>query len=578
MNEWNCDVAIIGAGLAGLSLARHLLLEQPDVKIVHLEKRTQVPGPKQKVGESTVQVGGYYYSKILDLEEYLQSKHLMKNNLRFMWKTPGTNGGDYEDYSQGYIRNFSNIASYQLDRNRFEAELVALNTQDSRYTLLKGVSDVSVTLHEDKNHSITFSVKQERFDLSAKWIVDATGRKRLLSKQMNLKKAGSLSHGSSWFWIDGMVNIEKLTRASRKEQLNRKSRGQLGHLPLWLSTTHFMGDGFWLWVIVLQGRTSFGLVYDRQRVDAKDVNTSEKLLPWIIERFPLFKSAFEGKEIIDFTTLQNYTHDSIRTIHANRWAVTGEAGRFSDPLYSPGSDVIAIYNSLIVDAIASPDPKSLAAKTGLFESMEKVVYRSFLPSFSESYRALGDHECFFLKYSWELSIYFVYYVFPFINHLFTDRGFLGGWFRRFSEMGAVNKAVLAYVTQYFLWKKDQVADPIDPAYTDFITFPALMKAEKAFYQTGLTPGEALAHLDEQNTSLMEAAKFIMAYIDACVLGDPRLCDNPAYVAQIEPQTRVFDLEAMRQQQREAGNCEGSPWSFCSQFIRRHFKSKSLETV
>src|SRR5215471_5594208 len=117
------DVAIIGAGLAGLTLARQLLLNS-DQRILLLDKRAEVPTPRQKVGESTVQVGAFYYSKVLDLEEYLLRKQFMKYNLRFYWKSAGRDNSRFEDYGQSYIRTFSNIACYQLDRNTFEAELL----------------------------------------------------------------------------------------------------------------------------------------------------------------------------------------------------------------------------------------------------------------------------------------------------------------------------------------------------------------------------------------------------------------------------------------------------------------------
>ena len=116
------DVVIIGAGLAGLSLARQLLLAC-DKKLLLVEKRAEIPPAHQKVGESLVQVGGYYFSKVLDLEEHLLTEHFMKYNLRFYWKSAGRENRCLEDYAQAYIRSFSNIASYQLDRNKFEAEL-----------------------------------------------------------------------------------------------------------------------------------------------------------------------------------------------------------------------------------------------------------------------------------------------------------------------------------------------------------------------------------------------------------------------------------------------------------------------
>jgi len=60
----------------------------------------RLPPPRQKVGESNVQVQGYYLSKILDMEEHLLREHFLKYNLRFFWKTPGRENNCYEDISQ----------------------------------------------------------------------------------------------------------------------------------------------------------------------------------------------------------------------------------------------------------------------------------------------------------------------------------------------------------------------------------------------------------------------------------------------------------------------------------------------
>src|SRR5712691_10975704 len=117
------DVLFIAAALAHLTLARQLLLNS-EKSVLLLDKRTEVPTSRQKVGESTVQVGAYYYARVLDLEEYLFRNQYMKYNLRFYWKTAGRDNSRFEDFGHSYIRTFSNIACYQLDRNTFETELL----------------------------------------------------------------------------------------------------------------------------------------------------------------------------------------------------------------------------------------------------------------------------------------------------------------------------------------------------------------------------------------------------------------------------------------------------------------------
>jgi len=576
VKKQNVDIVIIGAGLAGLTLARQLLMRDKALSILNLEKRPSVPGNKQKVGESTVQVGGYYFSKTLDMEAYLHHEHLMKYNLRFLWPTAGLANDDIDHYGQGYIRSYSNIASYQIDRNKFETELIRLNREHPSYTLLTGVQVSAINLGtQGANHQIHYQHNGEQNQVEARWVVDATGRKRLLARQMTMQRTcEELTHGASWFWVDGTLNIEKLTRTEYSASLLNPSRAALGHLPFWLSTSSFMGEGFWLWVIPLKGRTSIGVVFDQASIPPAELSSASKMKAWLSRTFPLFKAALSDVQVIDFSTLRQYSHDCAQTIHRDRWAVTGEAGRFTDPLYSPGSDAIAIHNSLIVDAVFTRDPVALDSKVRLFESMFKVVYRSFLPSFSRSYAALGDHETFFMKYTWELSVYFTFYVFPFINGLFTEKTFLAPYFRRFSNLGAVNRNLQNYITDYYHWKKAHGVSLSQPVYTDFSEVPALAAAEKAFYQIGLKPAAAVAVIEHQTELLLEYARFLIAHIDAVVLNDPEVRTRRSYIEAIEPGTRNFDPHAMKQRLLVTDTCaEPWSWSFCPALLERLFQTE-----
>ena len=85
----------------------------------------------------------------------------------------------------------------------------------------------------------------------------------------------------------------------------------------------------------------------------------------------------------------------------------GEAGRFTDPLYSPGSDFIGFYNTLITDAILTTDAGELLGKCQLYEYVMRAIYESLLPTYAVSYDALGDQETFVLKYTWSCRCTFL---------------------------------------------------------------------------------------------------------------------------------------------------------------------------
>jgi 2-polyprenyl-6-methoxyphenol hydroxylase-like FAD-dependent oxidoreductase len=77
------DVVIVGGGIAGGFLARHLKIALPDLHVVVLEAATEMTD--FKVGESTVEVSAHYMIKRLGLGAYLYQHQLPKNGLRFFF-------------------------------------------------------------------------------------------------------------------------------------------------------------------------------------------------------------------------------------------------------------------------------------------------------------------------------------------------------------------------------------------------------------------------------------------------------------------------------------------------------------
>src|SRR5204863_4679460 len=186
--------------------------------------------------------------------------------------------------------------------------------------------------------------------------------------------------------------------------------------------------------------------------------------------------------------------DCAQTISAERWALSGEAGRFTDPFYSPGSDLISIHNTLIVDAIEQQDP---GAACRVAEQLMRAAYHATVPTYAVSYNVLGDQEAFVLKYTWELSVYFSFYVFPFINDLLTDARFVPGYLARFARLGRLNAALQQLLCDFADWKMQRRPERADPILHDFMSIDTLKRAEQTFYCVGVGPAEALRILDDR---------------------------------------------------------------------------------
>ena len=540
------EVVILGAGLAGLSIARHLLMNTPQT-ILLLEKRAEVPSLRQKVGEATVQLGSYYFSKILDLEEHLFQEHFLKYNLRFYWPSPARENICYEEYSQSYIRDLSNIATFQLDWNKLEKELLRLNLEHASFTFQPGIANLDVVLgRSGAPHGISYEIGNQRVDLQADWVIDTTGRARFLARKLGLAKPSPIHHGATFFWVEGLVNIEKLTGLSHLQRIAHPSHQKLGHLPAWLATNHFVGEGYWFWTIPLHGKTSLGLVYDCSTVAADEVSSPEKVIAWVGKKFPLFTKELADRKVVGYGLCRDVAYDCAQTISADHWAIAGEAGRFADPLYSPGSDLIALYNTLIVDAIRTEDQDLLAVKSRLYELLMWASYEAYVPSYSVSYEVLGDQECFAMKYGWELMVYFTFYVFPFVNQAFTDTAFILSFLDAFAQLGAINKSLQSFITGYYRWKKSQPARSQEPVLFDFSSFEPLKKAQELFFQVGLTPQECIRTLKRQMANVEQMAIFIVAYVYSVVLDDDSVLGAKNFAEDIDLCNLEFDPEKIRQ--------------------------------
>jgi hypothetical protein len=110
--------------------------------------------------------------------------------------------------------------------------------------------------------------------------------------------------------------------------------------------------------------------------------------------------------IQDFVYQRNFSHGCKQVFSAQRWAITGIAGLFLDPFYSPGSDYIAIANTYIVDLIGRDlRGQRFSREARAYEQLYFSFYRNMLTLYQDQYPMFGHAQLMPLKVLWDYSYY-----------------------------------------------------------------------------------------------------------------------------------------------------------------------------
>lgn len=346
MNE-PFDVLIAGGGMAGLTLALQLGRAHPDARIAVIERTTRpLREACHKVGESSVEIGARYLEHTLGLRRYLEERHLRKNGLRFFSGVPAS---PIEQRTEFGPSERPRVPSFQIDRGRLENDLRAMIERETHVELREGWGVRDVELRDTEPHEVVLVAPGgEASTVRARWVIDATGRRRLIVKKLGLHRDPAHQASAAWFRIAGRLEIGELVDASHERWHARdvdKNR--------WLSTVHLTGTGYWVWLIPLaSGHWSVGAVIEHAVHAWKDIAKPEALRAWLAAHEPALAKRLEGVPFEDFLGMKDYRHGASRLIGRNRWACVGESGVFVDPLYSPGADFIAIGNCFVAELVA----------------------------------------------------------------------------------------------------------------------------------------------------------------------------------------------------------------------------------
>ncbi len=412
--EKQYDVAILGGGLAGLTLSMQLKQAKPELKIIVLERRADsADDAAHKVGESTVELGTHYIREVLGLKGYMDSKQLPKHGLRF-FLSPQHKDQIHKRVELG-PRQFLPVPSHQIDRGSFENDLVGMSQKLGNEVIL-GAKVTNVDLDEEM-HSVSYEKDGTEHTLQSRWAVDATGRASFLKRKLGFAEAIDHNVSSAWFRLDYKVDVDTWSDDSKWHSYVKTG---LRHL----STIHLMGKGYWVWIIPLAGdRTSVGIVADEDIHPLSTYNKLDKALAWMGEYEPQFAAKLNEltDKVLDFKIMKHFAHNSGESFSTDRWAVTGESGMFGDPFYSPGTDFISMANTLVADLIVRESKEEdIFFRTKFYAQVFRSLYDNWMPLYVNQYHMWGNTQVMITKILWDWTAYWGINCLLFMNNGLTD--------------------------------------------------------------------------------------------------------------------------------------------------------------
>lgn len=398
MNSLNFDLVIFGAGLAGLGLAKQVLARRPSSRVCIIEKGVfPRPDAIAKVGESTVEIGSHYLTHRLNIGKYLESQHIQKFGLRLFTGV----AENIEELDEIGVSQVFGLATYQIDRGPLENHLYQ-EVCNLGGVILEAHTVEEIHLNAGGSHQLsTKKCDGETVQIESSWLVDASGRAGLIKKHLSLGQSSPHQANAVWFRVNQSIKVDQWSDDHQWQQRCTPMHER------WRSTNHLTGPGYWVWVIPLScGATSIGIVMDNDVFNSANFSRSEQTLEWLSVNQPALSTQLMHAQLLDYVVLEDYSYDCRQTFSEDRWAITGEAGRFADPFYSPGTDFIAFANDFISDLFCSEqDNEDIRLRARLYDSVLRDIYKNTLSLYVDQYGGFGDRILMGVKILWDYSYY-----------------------------------------------------------------------------------------------------------------------------------------------------------------------------
>lgn len=300
------DAAVIGGGPAGSTTAA--LLARAGLSVCLVE---QTKFPRFHIGESLLPAGNSVLRE-LGLWDELQSGGYLKK-----WGAEFTYGKGFRrvkvDFSRSLIPGEPH--AWQVERARFDS-LLLNKAEDLGVAIMPETRVAAISASDGRWQLDTTDATKVSRSLSAKWLIDASGRARILARHLNIaREPVPLPNRVAVF--NHFIGIPRRPDKTGNNIIVVRIR-----------------EG-WFWVIPIdEERTSVGLV---KVIPKGHGPASEEMFREEVNRSPLMKRLMSNARATadTFHIEADYSYINSRMAGGN-YLMVGDAAGFLDPVFSSG--------------------------------------------------------------------------------------------------------------------------------------------------------------------------------------------------------------------------------------------------
>lgn len=300
------DVAIIGAGPSGAVAAA--LLRKAGRSVLVLERQHF---PRFSIGESLLPQSMEYLEEAGMLQAVVEAGFQYKNGAHFVWRDQATSYDFRDKHSAGWG------TTYQVERAKFDEVLINCAAQQGAE--VRFGHTVAAMRTGDAPMLEVVDENQARYEVHARFVLDASGFGRVLPRLLNLEAPTGLPTRAAIFSHvrDGLT-------------LDSFDRNKI------CIATHPEHRDVWFWMIPLAGgRSSVGCVADAAFLDVPQAEREARLRTLIREEPTLNRLIGDAPFLMPVNQIGGYSAN-VERLHGPGYALLGNAGEFLDPVFSSG--------------------------------------------------------------------------------------------------------------------------------------------------------------------------------------------------------------------------------------------------